>query len=431
MQRFAIAFVICLASWIAGNLVKPIVTYDSWQYLSSGLSLASGSFPDGFFLIREPLYPLFLGLMIWLGLPLQATVSVQFMFFFLAMLVIWSIVRGESKPAIRGSIGIFIAFLATGLLGGYAAFLGQQTLLLFLLALGIWVVNRAREGAKGRRLGVYSAFLVGSLFGFTSIFLTIFLSLLFGALVALRILFRERRDSAGLRELGAVAMLLLGAIVAGGGWHVFRVGLVEFEGQVQSEAIVSNGLIGPYEQVIRAGIPPETALLTSFLANLDLAPNQGWGLDILLSDQRPGSPNFFFGSAPWFGLSDPCVKRPVGEIPFVSPQSLAMFVECEDFSPPRASSAIKVGWAAAHLLSSLLLLGGLLLWRRRVAPRVTLLWMSAISFSLGYALLLGGIPRYGMPSQMLLLFLGGLFLSPFLSRPIQMIKHLRAHLFKK
>ena len=62
--RVGIGIVAVIAfSGLYSTIIPPLVTYDSWQYLSSGKSIISGRFPEGYFLIREPLYPALVGVL--------------------------------------------------------------------------------------------------------------------------------------------------------------------------------------------------------------------------------------------------------------------------------------------------------------------------------------------------------------------------------
>ena len=43
-------------------LTEPTITYDGWQYISSGRSIFDGTFGSNYFLLRQPIYPFFVGL---------------------------------------------------------------------------------------------------------------------------------------------------------------------------------------------------------------------------------------------------------------------------------------------------------------------------------------------------------------------------------
>jgi len=402
------ALLVPLASVALSRLASPNITYDSWQYLSSGMSLAQGTFPQGYFLIREPLYPLLISLIIGFGLSLRILVGFQFFLFLHALSMLWRMFRFGNEKTSRVIAATFWIAITVFLYGGYAAFVGQQ-IMMFWLAVSLLHAeltkgDRDVKAILGYHLGI------GFLASLCSVFLTVSL-LIFWTSRFIVTLLNRRSLSKSLKVLFSQgpSWIIIGAIAAFSIWSLFRMSLPEYQEQLASDRLVSQGMFGPHKSVLENGIPLETALITSFLANLDLVPNQGWGLDTSLGKALPGRPGYFFGSAPLLEGIDDCVSKPSPPVPYVSSETLEYFVDCEEsvgVNPPPLPMAII--WAGSHLMGTLLLLLGLasIFFRLPNNKLMKLSWLLAFSISASYAVFLGGIPRYGMPSQILFMVLG-------------------------
>jgi len=407
-RRAVLILVLLVASATLSRLVSPNVTYDSWQYLSSGMSLAQGTFPDGYFLIREPLYPLLISLVIGVGLSLEVLVGLQVFLFLHALSMLWNMFRLGNERRSRVTVATIWIAITVFLYGGYASFVGQQLIMFWLAVLFLYVDSTMGDRDVKANFAYHLG--VGLLASLCSVFFAASLLILW-ALRLSAILINQKSFRKSLKTLVGQGLnwTIIGVTAALSAWSLFRMSLPEYQDQLASDRLVSQGMFGPHKSVLENSIPLETAMITSFLANLDLVPNQGWGLDTSLGKALPGNPNYFFGSAPLLGGIDDCVPKPSPSVPYVSLETLEYFVDCEEpagyLAPPLPMVIL---WVGSHLVGTLLLLLGLVsvFFRLPNNELMKLSWLLAFSLSASYAIFLGGIPRYGMPSQILFMVLG-------------------------
>lgn len=309
----------------------------------------------------------------------------------------------QNNPQRWRGVGVVSVFV---LFGGYATFIGQQILIYFVLSLAVFSVTRVRMISQPRHKILLLAF-VGFLAGLTSIFLWITMAIFF-VFEFLRRTFQSKTRREKPNSLLVALSLVIGATVALAPWQILRSSVPEFDSQVKSESLVSQGIFGPYKKLIQNGVPIEVGVISSFLSNLDLIPNQGWGLDITYSEAMPGNPNFYFGSAPLFGLTPDCVSIPSGGVDQVSEPTIQKFENCDSpETPATIPTIVKSIWSGFHLLASTSILLAIFFGSRKHATTISVeTFTLVIAFLLSYSLMLGGIPRYGMPSQVILILVG-------------------------
>lgn len=112
------------------------VSVDGYLYLSSAQSIVDSTFLANYHAVREPLYPIFLSIFLWFGLP---TISYAIAS---ALLLGTVIIGAASKLALRQRDALKVAFAvaATPTVLGYAGVILQQHLIMVLL---VWLVGVA------------------------------------------------------------------------------------------------------------------------------------------------------------------------------------------------------------------------------------------------------------------------------------------------
>ena len=402
--RFVLAVITVLAfSGLYATIVPPLVTYDSWQYLSSGMSIASGRFPDGYFLIREPLYPALVGVLAFTPLGITLLIFAQAMLFSSGLwMVSQTLSRMLGLQGILSTItSIFFVLFSFFFWGGYAAFVGQQVLVFFFFASIFALGERVIRSQTISRFEFFLAAILGVMGALTSAFLLLSWGLFCVFLLGARA-FRSKMHAQKLLSLFLLVVVFGGTSL--GVWFTARSQIPAFSVQISQEAALSGGVFSPHQALIESGIPAETGFLASFLANLDLLPTQGWGLDQYTSGGGNGTNNFVFGSAQ---LTAPhlCTVFPEEGVQFVLPEINDQFSNCtnSEISVQRSIPLeAKVMWSIQHLIYFASVVA-LLLSASRVTPlqlKVVLLY--SLTLPITYALLLGGIARYGMPAQIML-----------------------------
>lgn len=383
--------------------VPPLITYDSWQYLSSGMSIISGRFPDGYFLIREPLYPALLAVLAFTPLGITPLIFVQALFFAIGLWMVSQTV--SSMLGLQGllsiSVSSFFLFFSFFFWGGYPAFVGQQVLMFFFFA-SIFAL-----GARILRRQTISGFefLLAATLGVMGALTSAFLLLSWGLFFAILFVIKISRSKLKLQRLLSFFLV----ITAFGGtslglWLAARSEIPAFSAQVSQEAALSDGVFGPHRALIESAIPLESGFLASFLANIDLLPKQGWGLDQYISGGGNGTDSFVFGSAP---LTSPsvCTNFPEEGVQFVLPEMQDRFSNCsgsEIIARSSVSLPTKVLWSVQHIIYFVSVLA-LLLYASKIAPfQLKIMLLYSLALPITYALLIGGIARYGMPAQIIL-----------------------------
>jgi hypothetical protein len=126
--------------------VTPIVTYDGWQYISSGKSLFDGTLENNYFFVRQPLYPFFVGLCLkivdslWVLIFIQYLINIASVIFFVNI-VFKSFNESEPSMSIKRK-KLFIYFFCWMFLGSFPSYLLAQNLFLpFLLILTSFYIN--------------------------------------------------------------------------------------------------------------------------------------------------------------------------------------------------------------------------------------------------------------------------------------------------
>jgi len=197
--------------YIFGN---PRVSYDGWQYLSSAKAIVTNTWPENYFWVRQPGYPLFIAFSSLISQSLWFVFGAQVFIFSLAYTVfVYECKRHLAKPSLREYL--FLAFVnfvfVLVFIGGYFIILTPQALTgayLLLLTSGLLRVWRIFKSAEiiekfGRKMAevifVCLFFPVMSVIGFS---LSIFIGVL--PIVCLLILFamatRQYRNSLDYRN---------------------------------------------------------------------------------------------------------------------------------------------------------------------------------------------------------------------------------------
>jgi hypothetical protein len=134
----------------------PVVTYDSWQYLSSGKSIADGTYLQNYFWVRQPGYPLLLAAVTLFTSNLWAIVFIQVALVSITYTALFQALARWIKtlPGFGTRTGLMIASGAAWLyVGGYVCVVGQQAVIsCYLAALTAFILNESQSRSTASNL---------------------------------------------------------------------------------------------------------------------------------------------------------------------------------------------------------------------------------------------------------------------------------------
>ena len=323
-------------------LNTPHVTYDGWQYLSSGKSIFDGTYFENYFFVRDPIYPIFIGLCLkifdslWVILILQTYLCVVSIGLLIET-VVNSTIQEKSKRILHKA---FLAIACWITLGSLPSFILQQNAILILFAFvarKAWKIDKRSEVEK-----------------------------------------LKTKDA----------------------WFTWTSGMSELHTNAQqSESYNKSNLNDPFlnedfttnlkRQLMNANPPYTQKAIRAFLANLDLSPTVGW--DGIYTDlyKEPGHPMRAFGLNHLLQQIPLCNDFPKQGVIAVREGFVTKYEGClnpavhfPSVLKPFIYGLYLIGWPLVVLIAAF-------------GRSKRLLWLPGITLSV-YALLGAGISRYGM-----------------------------------
>ena len=373
-------------------LNTPHVTYDGWQYLSSGKSIFDGTYFENYFFVRDPIYPIFIGLCLkifdslWVILILQTYLCVVSIGLLIET-VVNSTIQEKSKRILHKA---FLAIACWITLGSLPSFILQQNAILILFAFvarKAWKIDKRSEVEKLKTKDAWFTWTLVLWIAFL-ISLEIFLIVLL-LIVTLAVKKRITRRSFFL--IAIVSSLLALATTSG---------MSELHTNAQqSESYNKSNLNDPFlnedfttnlkRQLMNANPPYTQKAIRAFLANLDLSPTVGW--DGIYTDlyKEPGHPMRAFGLNHLLQQIPLCNDFPKQGVIAVREGFVTKYEGClnpavhfPSVLKPFIYGLYLIGWPLVVLIAAF-------------GRSKRLLWLPGITLSV-YALLGAGISRYGM-----------------------------------
>lgn len=370
----------------------PHVTYDGWQYISSGKSLFDGTFFENYFFVRKPLYPLFLGLCLNFFGSLWAILLIQtYLCVATIGLLIEAVVNHTKQDKTQRILHkVLLGLVCWLILGSLPSFILQQNAILILFAViarMIWKGEYSAEDHDKKTKYVWSRWAL-----LASISFLISLEIFFMVLLLVIVLTIRKRLS--LKNLLLVA--LVSSLVAIGVTFGFN--------QLHRNAQQANGyntsnLSDPFlkedlsknlkDQLINPNPPYTQKVVRGFLANLDLSPTVGWDGVYTEIYEEPGHPMRAFGLNHIMQQMPLCNSFPEQGVIAVREEYVKQYEGC-------INPMIQIPNRLKPILYGLYLVYWPLIVLIAIFGRYKqFLWLPGIVLVV-YALLGAGISRYGM-----------------------------------
>lgn len=405
---FALGFGITL---LLGN---PRVSFDGWQYVSSALAFGDGSMAENFFWVRQPGYPFLINLSFYFGYSLWPLVFMQtFLFTASYVFLVWQVRRcffdlSSRLLLIITTIGyLFILFF----LGGYnIAVLPQSVTSAYLMVLvGILLhcyrVAFQKQISTGSKVIVTLALPILLIIGFSINQILSYLILLFHFVIT-SICFAKRSwidrylDTSKLYLLRS--SLLTGFFLSSISLGLSYLAWKSFaQGFINSPAFNSNQLQDPFWDTGIANyfenLKRDPQILhfvpASFLALLMLIPNTGWNGIVIEKPSSFHSQNADVGFGLFSNNYSNCISFPEQVLAVNEDYVLGVGLQnsCSLTGlnlPQLVFFPIMLFWLSICLYW---------LWQVTIVRKPTMLLLSAVPilYLSSYAVLGGGIDRYG------------------------------------
>ena len=212
LRRWAPWSMAVAACWGVAACVPLIISYDGHEYIRSGFAILDGQMLAHYQWAREPGYPLFTALTLYIGGP-QLLIFLQAAMIVLAVRMQWLAANSLlGRAALQ--ISLISPVIAIVLVWGYAAAVLQQAAILLAISAAMLGFARARTGGRS-----WPWLLAGSGILLALISAPVFLGLLAAAGVI--VLVSLRGAARGRSVAGFLLMLSLGAAVLGP-WYAFK-----------------------------------------------------------------------------------------------------------------------------------------------------------------------------------------------------------------
>ena len=380
-------------------LINPIITYDGWQYISSGLSIFDGTMASNYFFLRQPLYPFFVGLCLWLYESLWVVVIAQLLLHVISLkYFLNTIFRIKTLNSIREKIWTqrVSYFLIWLFLGSYPSYILPQNLfspliLLFLATdIKLRLLHTGLDVRAYRKLSHFRTLIV-----IFSYLLAIELLLIFVLYLAICNAIKRQRERDKPRELIQIFLVIV----------CLHLTLSYAEGQLTSNPVynvenredifVRDSLLQNLFERIKKDPPYTQTVINAALANLDLVPTLGWDGITTFRYSEPGHPAKVFALNHVQQTREECNFFPKEGVLAVDKTYInGRFSECHKPVLQLPKPVKTLTYAIYLLLWPLIVLGYLLsivaagLGGYRVFP---------VLFVALYALIGAGISRYGSP----------------------------------
>jgi len=382
-------------------LTRPIITYDGWQYLASGISLFDGSFLTNYFFLRQPLYPFFVGAIFSLTNSIWTIVAIQVFINILAIDLFLNTILNhtrfktiQNKTAVKSCSAVLIWFCA----GSFPSFILAQNLFTPFICIFISFVIRFSLSSYGKK-STEREFL-GWLITFSLLGLSYLLAKeLFIICFAWLLIYSLYRD----RSFSRIAVTAIGSslLILG-----LSSSLKSIENKSRSSSLtiiqsdkdifLANSLAANLKSRLLEDPPYSQTVIYAVLSNLDLVPTMGW--DGIVEDKylNPGHTARFFGLNHLMQLGNKCNTFPASGVIAVNPS----------YVPTEMKSCFELTISVPDIIKWPLYIIYLFLWPLIVAGycyavvrnlRKDIYALFPLVLVFGYAAIGAGISRYGSP----------------------------------
>ena len=419
---------------------SPEFGWDGWQYVSSGKSILTGTMPENYFWVRQPLWPLLLAVPIHFGANIWSIVLLSCFLVSLGWVVFVLTVRRHIAPELSAKLYWLCASIpAIGLwfyLGGYVMTPLQQAALVgYLMLLTSLCIKTFSVGLRSdsiqRRTVYVSAWFVITAAGYL-------LTTAYGAIAVVSAFvvgvlgLSESRGS----KTKVITLFLPSALIVLGSFVGLLVSHVAWSSVVEnattSENFNEENLQDPFWEIdylgnIKKRVDERTTyyaqeVFVSIFSLLDVTQSRGWrGIDNNPFRDDEVNINFAIGSRPFtdvapvcseprpwiFSQSTPDAMPALTKILTVDPQFISDFKDSPQckltgYTLPQWFSLL--GWVFWILLLSSAIFD---LIRRPTRLKIAL-YAPPILLILVYGITGGAIARYGIPAYYPIALMGAL-----------------------
>jgi hypothetical protein len=393
---------------------NPRVSYDGWQYVSSALAFDDGSLAENFFWVRQPGYPILINLSFYFGFSIWPLVIIQTLLFTSSyMFLVWQVRRYFMDLSSR--LFLIVTTLSylfiTSFLGGYNLVVLPQSITSAYLMVVVGVLLNYFRIASQNLISLGSivtptlTFPILVLIGFSITpilsYLTLFLHLVITCLSFVKHSWIDRHLDASylfLARKSLVTGFFLSSISLGLSylaWKNFAQGFIgspTFNLSQLKDPFWGSGISNYFEN-LKADPQMLHFIPASFLALLMLIPNTGWNGIVIEKPSSFHSQNADVGFGLFSTNYPDCVSFPeqvlaVNES-YVRGLGLKNSCSLTELDLPQLFFfPIMLFWLAICLYW---------LWQVAIIRKPALLLLSSVPllFLSSYAVLGGGIDRYG------------------------------------
>lgn len=364
-------FVPVMALGIVSFFVTPEqISFDGHLYLSSAKSIFSDDFSAYYHLMREPLYPVLIKVIMSIG-------NLRLLFFCQTMLLILSTFYISNIFAKMHSLSkgqLTVASIAGFLtIRGYGSTVLQTSLIIFLFALFISVLKKFHD-SKHPSLVIKLGIIIG-------LMLNLFIVLGFMMFLALIVVMFEKK------QVQRILIILIIAVICITPWLLYKK-----TAQIEKQKFISTNVTGfLISQNSDLGENRLHNLIQSGLATLGLAPEL---------NTQPMPTNFEAGiyGMPLTKLIDNCTKIDLGYEPIVDfVTGWKSDTRCLSELAIKTSNALSISARLIYALPNLFLLIFLALGLLRYYKQYRFLIFPSIALIAPYIGVGYGISRFGAP----------------------------------
>ena len=448
-KLFTLLFLLSLVFTFGTALIfgAPEFGFDGWQYISSGKSILTGTMPENYFWVRQPLWPLLLAVPIYFGANIWFVVLLSCILISLG----WSVFVVTVRGSIASNVPAKFFWLATLIpavgiwfyLGGYVMTPLQQAALvgylLLLSSLSIVTFLATFDSNSKLKITIYAfawVFMTSAGYLLTSVYGLVAVGCAF-VIAVLRLSESRALRLKNLYSTFFAILLIFGSVAGLVASHLAWNSVVS--NAISSPDFNEENTLDPFWEIDYLGNIKERVyqrttyyaqeVFVSVFSLLDITQSRGWrGIDNNPFRDDEVNINFAIGSRPFTDVvavcSDPLPWRLVQESPDAMPtQAKVITVEPKFLSEFQNSPQCKL---TTYTLPQWLSLSGWIMWIsllgiailgliRRPSRLKFALLTPPIILVLAYGVTGGAIARYGIPAYYPIALLGALTLIEFLA----------------
>jgi hypothetical protein len=276
-------------------LSRPTVTYDGWQYISSGNSIFDGTFSSNYFFVRQPGYPLFVGACLriidslWFLAFVQILINILSISYFAnTASKLFSLKTINSKRNTK----IVAMCLVWVFLGSYPSYVLAQNLFSpFILFFASFLINdylrqyKKLPRNKLVKYDIYKVILLAISFLIAKEIFVIF----FVSFILYTILLNQRWKSNLFLITVALSLVYVQNIAIN---NIKKTASVssEYNQENKEDIFVTNNLLENLAGRLKIDPPYTQTISQAALANLDIVPTLGWDGITSSKYKEPGHP---------------------------------------------------------------------------------------------------------------------------------------------